>query len=269
MPNKAIYEKITEWLEIYHSTDNVKKKTKTKTLIVAQMVPVVKHIAKTIARRSTDPIEDMIQAGYIGLLKAIENYSKDKNDNFRVYAGYFIIGEMKHYLRDKLNTIRVPRHIQELSIRINNFTKNLTSEELDELTSDDVASALQISTKAVEFAMQVDRRRATLSLEEVFNTNENSLGYEELLTGKEYKDNAEIADIKLIFEEVIQQLPEEAKMLIDMYYNKDMNQKEIAEALNINQMKVSRKMKRVFNLITKLIEEQTISKRKLGVKKWR
>ena len=90
------------------------------------MLPVIKRIAKTIARRSYDPIDDMIQAGSIGLLKAIDSYSQDVNDNFKIYAGYLIIGEMKHYLRDKLNTIRVPRHIQELTYRINSFTRALT-----------------------------------------------------------------------------------------------------------------------------------------------
>ena len=126
IPNNDTYQKISEWLEIYHTTTDKLKKARLKTYIVGNMIPVVKKLARTIARRATDPIEDLIQAGSIGLLKAIEYYSKEKNDNFRVYAGYFIIGEMKHYLRDKLDTIHVPRHIQELSIRIHNFTSNLT-----------------------------------------------------------------------------------------------------------------------------------------------
>lgn len=251
LPDKSIYEQISEWLDIYHSSDDMSKRAKVKTQIVSKMVPVVKHIARTIARRATDPIEDMVQAGFIGLLKAIENYSKEKNDNFRVYAGYFIIGEMKHYLRDKLNTIRVPGHIQELSIRINNFTKNLTPEELEELTTDEVASALQVPQKAIDFAMQMDRRRSTLSLEDVFRSDEDSLGFEELLSKKE---NSDIVDAKIIFEDVFHKLPDESKTLLDLYYNKDMNQKEIAEYLNLTQMKVSRRLKKTFGLINEFIE---------------
>ena len=131
------------------------------------MLPVIKRIAKTIARRSYDPIDDMIQAGSIGLLKAIDSYSQDVNDNFKIYAGYLIIGEMKHYLRDKLNTIRVPRHIQELTYRINSFTRALTFDELNELTNDDVAEALKVSPRAIDFALQADRRKSTLSLEDL------------------------------------------------------------------------------------------------------
>lgn len=251
----TIYEKISEWLDTYHSTDNTEEKTKVKNLIVEKMTPVVKYIARTIARRATDPIDDMVQAGFIGLLKAIDHYSKERNDNFRVYAGYLIIGEMKHYLRDKLNTIRVPRHIQELSIRINNFTRDLTAEELERLTSEDVASALQISTKAVDFALQMDRRRSTLSLDDIFN-DDDSLSYEELLADKNYKINADIADNIIVFKDIVKQLPADQQFLINLYYEKGMSQKEIADKLMLSQMTVSRKMKKLFHEIYQMMEEK-------------
>lgn len=260
IPDNKTYEEISNWLDTYHSANSAHKKTKLKTLIVTRMVPVVKHIARTIARRSTDPIEDMIQAGFIGLLKAIDNYSKDKNDNFRVYAGYLIIGEMKHFLRDKLNMIRVPRHIQELSIRINNFTKNLTPEEVSELTSDEVAFALEVSPKVVDFAIQADRRSSTLSLEDIFQSSNDSLSYEEVLTSNDYIEEAEYKDARIIFEDVIEKLPPEEKVLIDMYYKQDMSKKEIAEAMLLTQMSVSRKMKQAFNLIAAMVAENTKQK---------
>ncbi len=255
MPNNDVYGEISEWLDTYHSSDDERKKVEIKTRIVSYMVPVVKNIARTIARRSYDPIDDMTQAGYIGLLKAIDRYSKEKNDNFRVYAGYFIIGEMKHFLRDKLNMIRVPAHIQELVIRINNFTKDLTQEELFELTSEDVASALDISAKKVDFALQMDRRKSTISLEEVFKYSDDSLGYEEVIAYDDYQKQLEYADIKIIFDEVVNKLPPEERVLLDMYYKQDMSQKEIADALQVSQMGVSRKMKSLFGLISDFVWE--------------
>jgi len=253
-----MYEKITVWLDTYHTTDDYKKKAKVKTLIVAQMIPVVKHLAKTIARRSTDPIEDLVQAGSVGLLKAIERYSKEKNDNFRIYAGYLIIGEMKHYLRDKLNTIRVPRHIQELCIRISNFTNTLTYEELKDLTSDEVASALDVPTQTIDFALMADRRRSTLSLDDIFTQNKDSLGYEELIVDKTYQNQIEYEDAKIIFDGVINKLPPEEKVIIDMYYKQDMTKKEIAEALLMTQRAVSCKMKNAINIISTIIAESSL-----------
>lgn len=255
IPTNEMYEKIAEWLEVYHSTDDVQEKERVKTLIVTQMYPVIKHIAKTIARRAYDPIEDLIQAGFIGLLKAIDRFNSKINDNFRVYAGYLIIGEMKHYLRDKLNTIRVPRHIQELSIRIYNFTQNLTLEEVQALTSDEMASVLDVSPQAIDVAMQVERRRSTLSLEDVFKVDNGYLNYEEVLAEEDYLEKSSYEDARIIFEDVIKKLPPEEKVLIDMYYKQDMSKKEIAEAMLLTQMCVNRKMKQAFEHIATLVIE--------------
>ena len=256
IPTNEVYEKISEWLEVYHSEAcEAPEKERVKTLIVTQMYPVIRHIAKTIARRAYDPIDDLTQAGFIGLLKAIDKYDKEKNDNFRVYAGYLIIGEMKHYLRDKLNTIRVPRHIQELSIRIHNFTKDLTLEEVQRLTSDEVASALDVSPKAIDFAMQVERRRSTLSLEDIYRVDQGFMNYEEVLHEGNYLEKSAYEDARIIFEDIIEKLPPEEKVLIDMYYKQDMSKKEIAEALVMTQMCVNRRMKQAFELIAEKVVE--------------
>ena len=121
-----MYELIDEWLKQYKETEDPEVKAKTKALIVARMLPIVKRIARSIARRASDPLEDLIQAGSIGLLKAIDSFSFERNSYFKFYAGSVIIGEMRHYIRDKLNAIKVPRHIQELSYRINAFIGTLS-----------------------------------------------------------------------------------------------------------------------------------------------
>lgn len=256
LPSNDDYIKIRELLDEFHSTKDLQLKEEVKSYVVMRMLPVVKKIAKTIARRATDPIEDLVQAGCIGLLKAIDNFDKEKNDNFRVYAGYLIIGEMKHYLRDKLNTIRVPRHIQELSIRIYNFTKTLTYEELQSITSDEVATALDVSPKSVDIAMQIERRKDTISLEEVFRNEGRNLGYEELLADKSLEEKSEYEDVKMIYDDIIDKLPPEEKIILDMYYNQDMSQREIADAMLMTPMALSRKMKNAFNIIQDLINKK-------------
>ena len=255
--NNRLYEQISEWLRIYRTSTNSYVKEKARTLIVSQMVPVVKHIARTIARRDYDPVEDLAQAGFIGLLKAIENFDSKKNDNFRVYAGYLIIGEIKHYIRDKMNTIRVPRYIQELTIRINNFTKDLTPEEVDSLTTDDMASALEVSPKIVDLAIQAERRRSTVSLEDVYTSSSNdSMSFEELIPGEDYKDRENFEDARIIFEDVIQKLPPNEKVIVDMYYKQDMSQKEIADALQLSPMNITRKLRHAFELMSSMVAER-------------
>ena len=255
--DKQTYELITRWLEAYKISTDKYERAKLKALIVTRMLSIIKKIARTIARRTYDPIDDLVQAGSIGLLKAIESYSAEVNDNFKIYAGYLIIGEMKHYLRDKLNTIRVPRHIQELSYRINTFTNSLTYEQLNELTNDDVAEALKVTPKAVDYAMQADRRKSVVSLENIFS-DADSLSYEEVLSAHDdYKEASENEDDKIVLKDVIEKLPDEYRKLVEMYYYDDMNQKDIAEKLGMTQMRISRKMKKAFSMLYKMIADNS------------
>ncbi|MBD9223491.1 sigma-70 family RNA polymerase sigma factor [bacterium] len=255
--DKQTYELITRWLEAYKISTDKYERAKLKALIVTRMLSIIKKIARTIARRSYDPIDDLVQAGSIGLLKAIESYSAEVNDNFKIYAGYLIIGEMKHYLRDKLNTIRVPGHIQELSYRINTFTNSLTYEQLNELTNDDVAEALKVTPRAVDYAMQADRRKSVVSLENIFS-DADSLSYEEVLSAHDdYKEASENVDDKIVLKDVIEKLPDEYRKLVEMYYYDDMNQKDIAEKLGMTQMRISRKMKKAFSMLYKMIADNS------------
>ena len=246
------FEKIYEWLEIYQSSSDNKEKELAKARIVNQMIPVVNKIAHTIARRSDDPIEDMVQAGFIGLLKAIDKFSFKKNDNFRVFAGYYIIGEMKHYLRDKLSAIRVPRHIQELAIRIHNFTQTLTPEEVRLLTSEEVAFALNATPASVDLAMQIDRRKYPVYLEDVYSEQDN-LGFEELIADENYKNRPDYADAKIILNDILSKLPPKERIVVDLYYKRNMNKREIAETLMVSPMSVTRRMKQAFDIISSMI----------------
>lgn len=263
---QLMYELIAEWLQDYRTAESQSQKAKAKALIVTRMLPIVKRIARTIARRSYDPIDDLVQAGSIGLLKAIESFSPERNDNFKFYAGSLIIGEMKHYLRDKMNTIKVPRHIQELSYRINSFISTLTPEELNELTNEYVADALNVSKKDVDFALQADRRKTTVSLDNMYSTdNSTNLNYEEVISNNNYKEMADMEDARLILELVIVRLPKEYRKIIELYYYNDLSQKEIAERLELTQMQVSRKIKKAFGLLHEMIADSQLGNSLMGV----
>ncbi len=260
-----MYELIGAWLHSYRTSESQREKSKAKALIVSRMLPIVKRIARTIARRSYDPIDDLVQAGSIGLLKAIDSFTPEINDNFKYYAGSLIIGEMKHYIRDKMNTIKVPRHIQELSFRINSFISTLTAEELNDLTNEYVADALNVSKKDVDFALQADRRKTTVSLDDVYKADSNNLGYEEVITTENYKEKAELEDARLIIELVIVRLPKEYRRLVELYYYQDLSQKEIAERTDLSQMQVSRKLKKAFEMLHEMIADSQLGTSLMGI----
>ena len=117
---------IDYWIKEYKNSKNEHIKEQLRKFIVIACTPLVKKISHGLARRNTDPIEDLIQVGSVGLLKAIDNYDLTQGSSFKTYATYLITGEIRHYLRDKSSMIRAPRELQELSYRVNQIIQKLT-----------------------------------------------------------------------------------------------------------------------------------------------
>lgn len=251
----SIYIKIQEWLSEYSKAKSPVQKKKLMNLIVVAMMPVVKKIANSIARRAEDPIEDLVQAGSIGLVKSIERYNPELCSKFRIYAGYLIVGEMQHYMRDKVSLIKVPREIVELAMRIKNFVKDLSEEEIDQMTSEKVAEALDVPVQKVNNAIDIDRRKKIASLDELVNIDGNKTSIGDLTPAYDYKEYSEQKDRQLEIDEIIKNLPSEYKEIVELFYYEDMKQTEIAEKLDLNQMMVSRRLKKAFNYMYAIIKK--------------
>ena len=156
--------RVAQWLCEYKETQNEATKHHLRELIVLTYMPLVKKVARSLARRSTDPIEDITQVGALGLIKAVELFKPEISSNFRTYATYLITGEIRHYLRDKSTIIRAPREIKELSYRVHKITLELT-EKLGTTPSDkELAQALQMSEKKIEEVYYIVRRTYEFSI---------------------------------------------------------------------------------------------------------
>lgn len=254
--DESIYIKIQDWLETYHNTKNNSQKAKLMNLIVVAMMPVIKKIANSIARRAEDPVDDLIQAGSIGLVKAVKRYKAELCPKFRIYAGYLIVGEMQHYMRDKVALIKVPREIIELAARIKNFVKNLSDEEMDLMTSQKVAEALDVPVSKINTAIDIDRRKKITSLDEIINIDGNKTSVGDLTPAYDYKEFEYNNDMQMEIDKIIKSLPPDYKEIVELFYYEDLKQIEIAERLDINQMMVSRKLKKAFSYMYNLINSQ-------------
>ena len=164
-----------------------------------------------------------------------------------------------------MNTIKIPSHIQELSYRINSFINTLTADELNELTNEYVARALNVTENDVDFAIQSNRRKLTISLDNIYVANAKNLSYEEVVPVEDYKEAANIADAKLILELVIARLPKEYRKIIELYYYQDLNQVEIAEKIGLTKMQTNRKLKKAFEILHDMIADSQLGESLLGV----
>lgn len=248
------FAQIHKWLVTYKSCGDLKLKKQLQNLIVVASMPFVKRIACGLARRSTDPVDDLIQVGAVGLMKAIELYNPEISTKFKTYATYLITGEIRHYLRDKASMIKAPREIQELAFRINCVIKQLNEEGFEEPTSEQVAEVMSLPVNRVQDIIEVDRRKSTLSLDQTsIDDDYSSLG--DKIPSGDYQEFLNSYEEKIMLSNAIKQLDTKYREVIELNYYQDLSQREIAEKLNISQMQVSRRIKKalgkMYDVITK------------------
>lgn len=248
------FSQIHEWLITYKNSTDKKMKKQLQNLIVVAAMPFVKKIACGLARRSTDPVDDLIQVGAVGLIKAIDLYNPDIGTRFKTYATYLITGEIRHYLRDKASMIKAPREIQELAFRINCVIKQLTDEGI-EPTSEQVAEVMSLSVSKVNDIIEVDRRKSTISLDQTLTLeDDDTMSLADKIPSGDYQEFLDSYEEKIMLSNAISKLRPKMKEVIELSYYDDLNQREISEKLNISQMQVSRRLRQalaeMYNIIT-------------------
>lgn len=250
-------EQINQWLKDYKNEQNPKAKEQLRNFIVAACLDFVKKIAHGLARRSTDPIEDLIQVGSVGLLKAIDNYDAGHGTSFKTYSTYLITGEIRHYLRDKIAMIRAPRELQELSYRVNMIVQRLTLDQGRPPSDLEIANELSVSVKRIDEVNEIDRRKNIVSLDNINNESlENDQPLVDKLIDDNYQEQINRQEMKILLSEAIEILDDELKSIIVMSFFEDMSQQQIADMMGVSQMQISRKIKKALNKLYDVIRNK-------------
>ena len=201
-----------------------------------------------------EPLDDLIQVGTVGLIKAIDRFDISRDLEFTTYATPTILGEIKRHFRDKGWSVRVPRRLQELSAKVNKAT--------DELTKD-----LQRSPSVAEIAEHLD-----VSVDEVLEAMESSSAYSSvpLEAGSGDDDDAPAvidryasedaglgtADDRMVIEDTIRDFSPREQDVIRMRFVEGLTQVEIAERLGVSQVQVSRLLRRTLKKIQEKIDPE-------------
>ena len=214
-------------------------------------LPLVEYLAKRFKDRG-EPLDDLIQVGSVGLLKAIDRFDLDREVEFSTYATPTIVGELKRYFRDKGWAIRVPRRLQELSLRLNKLVAQLTQDLGRAPTVPELAKAAGVSEDEVLEALESGQAYSTTSLDAPSGDDDDApmrgdrIGEEDLrLDNLEYF--ASLAPL-------IEQLPERERTILYLRFFKGMTQSKIAEHIGISQMHVSRLLTRVLEFLREGME---------------
>jgi RNA polymerase sigma-B factor len=189
-------------------------------------------------KRSPEPTEDLMQVGYVGLLKAINNFDPDVGGSLAAYAQPCISGEIKRHFRDKRWQVHVERSMQELVLQVRDATRLLT-QRLGHLPADDeVASHLGISDDDLREARRADLVFQPASLDAPLAGHPDAPSLADVI-GEEDPEVEHTLDMESVATHWGELPRREQKILLLRFYG-DMTQAEIGQQLGISQMHVSR-----------------------------
>jgi len=205
--------------------------------LVERHLPLARSLALRYRDRG-EPLADLRQVAYIGLLNAVDRWDPDRGTAFSSFAVPTILGELRRHFRDKTWMVKTPREIQERWLRI--------ARARDELwqvghvpTANDVARHLDISVEEVNDALMAGSGRAVDSLDEPLSADHDA-GSTRLDRIADGRDELAAAEAAVVFDQLSDILDPRAREVLRLRYGEDLVQQQIGDRVGCSQMHVSR-----------------------------
>jgi RNA polymerase sigma-B factor len=219
--------------------------------LVARYQPLVRSCVRGYSS-GPDLTDDLMQVGYLGLLKAISSFDPGLG-SLAAYARPCISGEIKRYFRDKRWDMRVHRSVQELRLQIRDATADLTQQMARAPRPADLAEALQVSEGEIIKAQLAEYAFQVRSFDAPVSNADDAAALSDRIGGEDPR-----LELALDLESVQTHWPElddQAQMILTMRFYGNMTQAEIAGKMGISQMHVSRLLRRALDHLHKRLTE--------------
>jgi RNA polymerase sigma-B factor len=204
--------------------------------LVRRFLPLARHLAGRYARRAER--DDLEQVAALALLKAIERYDPERGNAFSSFAVPTILGELKRYFRDLGWTVRVPRDLQELSLRLSRVTGELTAALGRSPTVAELAQHCDVGVEQVVEALATSTAHHPDSLDRPRSEeDEESVG--EVLGAREDPAFAQV-ETAAELDQLLRQLSDRERLILHLRFRLELTQAEIGERVGVSQMHVSR-----------------------------
>ncbi|MFE0421275.1 RNA polymerase sigma factor SigF [Streptomyces sp. NPDC058953] len=223
-------------------TGDSPERTYVRDTLIELNLPLVRYAAARFRSRN-EPMEDIVQVGTIGLIKAIDRFDCERGVEFPTFAMPTVVGEIKRFFRDTSWSVRVPRRLQELRLALTKASDEL-SQRLDRSpTVPELAAVLGVSEEEVVDGLAVGNAYTASSLDSPSPEDDGGegsladrLGYEDTaLEGVEYRES---------LKPLLAKLPPRERQIIMLRFFANMTQSQIGEEVGISQMHVSRLLTR-------------------------
>jgi len=226
--------------------------------LITRYLPLVKSLARRFASRG-QPVEDLIQVGSIGLIKAIDRFDLGRGVELSTYATPTIMGEIKRYFRDKGWAVKVPRALQDLNVRLNRVIEQLTVELRRSPTIAELATATGVSEEEVVEALESGRAYSSVS---IFSggTGEDDESLELLDYLGSEEEAYEVFEQRRVLAPAMARLDPRERLILHLRFFEGMTQTQVAARVGISQMHVSRLIRKsIDNLRRYMTEDEALA----------
>src|SRR5213594_508739 len=242
-----------ELLRRYHEQGDLAAREQ----LIEQYMSLVRSLARRYSYRG-EQLEDLVQIGAIGLIKAIDRFDLSRGVELTTYATPNIIGEIKRHFRDKGWSVRVPRGLQELNVQLSRLIEQLTVQLGRSPTIPELAKAAGVEEEEVLEALESGRAYSSLSLSTGGGT-EDGEELDPLESLGELEHQYEVSEDRAVLAPGFKVLDERERTILHLRFFEGLTQSQIAQQVGISQMHVSRLIRRALEKIRAEIalEEET------------
>ncbi|TWV45615.1 RNA polymerase sigma factor SigF [Streptomyces misionensis] len=211
--------------------------------LIEMNMSLVRYAAGRFRSRGPEEMEDIVQVGMIGLIKAIDRFELSREAEFTSFAIPYIVGEIKRFFRDTTWAVHVPRRLQEARVQLAKATEELRSRLDRDPTVKELSELMSLSEEEVREARLASNGYNSSSLDATLNGSEDGEAALQDFIGTE--DTAlELVEDFHALAPMIAELDERDRQLIHMRFVEELTQAQIGERLGVSQMHVSRLLSR-------------------------
>jgi RNA polymerase sigma-B factor len=221
--------------------------------LVVSHLNLVRFLSAKFKNRG-EPLDDLIQVGTIGLIKAIDRFDPERGLEFTTYATPTIMGELKRHFRDKGWSVRVPRRLQELSAKVNQTTDELTKELQRSPSTEEVATRLGVTVDEVLEAMESSSAYSSVSLEGPATDDDDAPAIIDHYASVD--QDLAASDDRMVVEDTVRNFSPREQEIVRMRFEDGLTQVEIAKRLGVSQVQVSRLLRRTLKKLQDKIDPE-------------
>jgi len=241
-------------LRKYHEEGDLAAREK----LIEQYMSLVRSLARRYSYRG-EQLEDLVQIGAIGLIKAIDRFDLDRGVELTTYATPNIIGEIKRHFRDKGWSVRVPRGLQELNVQLSRLVESLTVQLGRSPTIPELAKAAGVEEESVLEALESGRAYSSLSLSVGSGGGEGDEDLDPMESIGTEEHEFEVSEDRAVLAPGFRVLDDRERKILQLRFFDGLTQSQIAQQVGISQMHVSRLIRRSLEKIREEIASDETS----------